>query len=252
MSKTNVSAGHSTALMLGVALCVAFFTIGITAAHAEEAGAGLSNFEVSNFPTEVEELEDDDNTGVSVDFEVEKKPAELDLDEEVKASTKEDDEKKREAMKKQIESLKKTIDDHKNKTQEEKAVVKAEKDEAKAEKKELKKIDRSIFVASLEGLNEEEKKAAMLEFIEDIKATIEAQKNAMKEQMEAKKEKKEEVKASRLESREEFQASIEGLSGQEKVAAIMERLSAIATHIEEVENEEDKYDDDEYVPDTTM
>jgi hypothetical protein len=224
MSTTNLSAKHITAILLSAAMCFAFFTINISEAYSEE-------------------IKEDNTASQTIELE------------------------KRTAMMEQIKALRETIANHKAGLKAEKKEYQEEKKEeykeVYEEKREELKLDRAAFMLSLDGLNEEEKRAAMMEFISEIKASLETQKESMKAQMDEKKEdlkvkkeevkeKREEKKAIRLENREEFQASLEGLSAQEKVTAILARLTVIKAQIENGEADTDGEGNSKVVEETNI
>ena len=189
-------------LLLVTAMSIVFFTTVTTFAQAEET--------VTNAST-TEEVEDETE----------------------EANTDSADEAKRAEMKKQIESLRAAI-------AEKKAAFLIVKEEYKAEKKAEFKIDKEEFMASLEGLTEDEKRAAMMEFIADIKAQIELKKAEFTE-------KKVEFKEQRAEEKDAFKASLEGLSRDEKIALILERVATIKKQIEEQsgdDSEQESEDED--------
>ena len=107
--------------------------------------------------------------------------AQEDVVEEDATETEEVDEEKRAAMMEQIESLRALIAERKSGLKENRQERVAEVKEEIAEKKVEFKLDRADFMASLEGLDEDEKRAAMIEFIANIRATIEARKAEMTE-----------------------------------------------------------------------
>lgn len=203
MSTTKVTEKHITAIMMGAALCFAFFVTGFTAVHAEEA----------------------EDTNVD--------------SEEVSS----DDAEKRAAMKEQIESLRKMIAERNGEKKAEYQEKKEEHKEMIAEKKAEFKVDKAEFMASLEGLDEEDKRAAMMEFIQNIRALIDAKKAEMQAQVEMKKEERAEAKTERTENRDEFRSSLEGMSKEDKIAAILARVQAIKAQMES--NDDEDMDEEE-------
>lgn len=155
--------------------------------------------------------------------------AEESTDEQVEDGTEVTEDSKRAEMKKQIESLRAAI-------AERKASFSVAKEEYKEERKAEFKVNKEEFMASLEGLSEEEKRAAMMQFISDIKAELELKKATYTE-------KKTEFKEQHAEAKDEFKASLEGQSPQEKIALILERVAAIKKQIEE--RMKDESDDSE-------
>ena len=145
-------------------------------------------------------------------------------------SSKEESEKRVE-MKAQIEALKDQIEDNKklrtDNYRENKEERKTQWAETKKENKEQRTLDVAKFRASLEGLSEEEKKAAMMDFIAEIREMIKVNQGERKETVAEKKVELKERKEVWVEDREVFRASLEGLTREEKVAAIMERLKTI-------------------------
>ena len=213
MSTTKASEKYITAIVLGAAMCFAFFATGIMSAHAEE---------------DVNEVE------IVI----------------VKKEYSKDAEKRAEMMK-QIESLRATIAERKVEMKESRTERKEERVEEKEEKKTEFKADRAEFMASLEGLGVEEKRAAMMEFIKNIRLMIEERKTEVQEKVEEKRVEISEIKADRVQDKEEFKMSIEGLSRSEKIASIMKRVQEIQSKMinsakdAELDEDEDEDEDDE-------
>jgi hypothetical protein len=201
MSTTKASEKYITAIVLGAAMCFAFFATGIMSAHAEE---------------DVNEVE------IVI----------------VKKEYSKDAEKRAEMMK-QIESLRATIAERKVEMKESRTERKEERVEEKEEKKTEFKADRAEFMASLEGLGVEEKRAAMMEFIKNIRLMIEERKTEVQEKVEEKRVEISEIKADRVQDKEEFRVSIEGLSRSEKIASIMERVREIQARIMDSTNNDE-------------
>ena len=210
MKITKSFENYIAVIMMGVALCFSFFIAGVTAAHAEETS--------------------DTNSDTSSDTEV------------VSA----EEAAKRVEMKKKIEELRAIIE---TKKAEFKARQEANKEEFKEKREEAKdefedkreetkaefKINKEEFLSSLDGLSEDEKRVKMLEFIQNIKTVIEARKAEMKSQMETRKEevksemeekkaKFEVIKDEFKSDRDEFKSSLEGMTKEQKIAAIMKRI----------------------------
>lgn len=213
MSLTKLFEKHITAILLGAAMCFAFFAIGVFSVQAEETDDEVVIDDVVG-----EEVEDE---GVSDDEDV-------------------DDSEKRTKMMDQIESLRALIAEKKSEVKEEWKEEKEELKEEAQEKREEFKADKVEFMASLEGLSEEEKKEAMMEFITNLKDLILAKKAEQQQIVEARKEANKEAQQKRLQTKEEFQSGLEGLSKDEKIAAILERLEDlkdIMSSDEEVDEE---------------
>lgn len=198
-------------LLVVVALGLVLFMGTVQFASAEEEGTDDATAEVAEDIAEEEDV-DEDEEGDDLDA-------------------------KKAAMKAQIESLRKMIEERKAQLKENRQVV-------KEEQKEARMMDRAEFMASLEGLTLEEKKVAILEYIANLKATIEAKKAEAKQAAEMQKE-------VRIEDREAFRASLEGMTPAEKYAAIMERVAALKASLaarmaeDEDEDEDEVEDEDE-------
>lgn len=134
------------------------------------------------------------------------------------------------SMMKQIESLRAMIAERKASLKEKINVV---KEERKAEFR----INKDDFMASLDDLEEDDKRATMIAFIADIRVTIEAKKAEHAQNKEAIKEERKEIKA-------EFKNNLEGLNREQKIAAILERITAIKAQIEERAGTDSDDDDD--------
>jgi uncharacterized membrane protein YccC len=174
--------------------------------------------------------------------------------EEDAAETEGVDKEKRTAMMEQIESLRAMVAERKSGLKEDRQERVAEVKEEIAEKKAEHKLDRADFMSSLEGLDEDEKRSAMMEFIANIRATIEARKAEMSEAKVERQEERTENKEERVAEREAFKLDVAGLTGAEKLAAIMERVAEIKQQIqdkmdaeedEEVENDEEESEDED-------
>jgi uncharacterized membrane protein YccC len=156
------------------------------------------------------------------------------------------DKEKRAAMMEQIESLRAMIADRKDDRKEDHKEKVAEVKEEIAEKKAEFKLDRADFMSSLEGLDEDEKRSAMMEFIANIRATIEARKAEMSEAKIERQESRTENKEVRVAEREAFKLDVAGLTGAEKLAAIMARVAEIKQQIQDkIDAEEDAELDEE-------
>ena len=186
MSTTIVSAKHITALLLSVALCVAFFTTNLSIVQAEEIESTTANEEVT-------------------------------------------DTQKRAAMVKQIESLQAVIARHQLKTKTEATQVPKE---VKVEKKAERTVDQTAFMAGLAGLDEAEKRTAMLEFIEDIRAIITARQATQGELVQEKKIDQSETKKERTIKPVEPKTNVGRLSNTERIADIMEQVAVIREQME--------------------
>ncbi len=206
MNTKILSEKHTAAIMMGVVLCFTFFLNSFAAVQAQET------------ENEVETVASEASSS--------------------------DDVEERAAMLEQIESLRKMIAERKGERREEYEEKKEEVKADIAEKKAEFKVDKAEFMASLEGLPEEEKRAAMLEFIQNIKALIDAKKAEIRANVEMKKEDYQEAKAERTENRDEFRSSLEGLSKEDKIAAILARVAAIKAQMESADSDEDEMEDE--------
>jgi hypothetical protein len=226
MKKTTFFTNYSTVLMLVAALCLAFFAIGFTPANAQE-NTEETETETTKTKTETEtetETEDEDEDG----------DGDGDGEEGEGASG------KRAAMMEQIKSLREMIKER-NKAN------KVEVRENMAEQRAEFKTDRAEFMASIAELEGEEKRAAMMEFITELRAEIAARKASFTEQKEA-------IKTERVEMRDEFKTSIEGMGRADKIAAIMEQVEELKKRIAEklqAENEAAEDTDEPNVDDET-
>jgi hypothetical protein len=153
--------------------------------------------------------------------------------EEDAAETEGVDKEKRAAMMEQIESLRALVAERKSGLKEDRQERVAEVKEEIAEKKAEHKLDRADFMSSLEGLDEDEKRSAMMEFIANIRATIEARKAEMNEAKMERQENRTENKEERVAEREAFKLDVAGLTGPERLAAIMERVAEIKQQIQD-------------------
>lgn len=156
---------------------------------------------------------------------------------------------KKAAMKAQIESLRKVIEEHKAQLKAKQETEKVERKEALSEWKGTQAEARAAFLASLEGLSPEEKKVAILAYIAELKAAIEAKKTEVKTEKAEIKEAVKERKEMRIEDQEAFRASLEGKSAQEKYDAIMTRVAeikaALAARLAEGDDDSDTEEEDE-------
>lgn len=207
MKLTKSIESNIAILALAVALCFSFFAVGVTSAQAEET-------EDTDVAEEVEMAEDGDEMD------------DVDDDSEADETIKE----KHAAMKAQIDSLRAMIAERKE-------AAKEQHQEMKEEMKADFKINKADFMASLEGLEEEDKRAAMMAFIENIKAVIAAKKAEMEANREIAKEQRQEIK-------ETFRADLEGLTREERIAVIMARVAEIKKQIED-QAEAEGVDEDE-------
>ena len=106
--------------------------------------------------------------------------------------------------------------------------------------------DREEFMASLEGLDEDEKRARMMEFIENIRTVIAARKAAMQEEISDRKEVYQEHKEEMITNRDEFRSSLDGLSREERIKAILDRVAEIKKQMEEQMDDDHDHDDGEH------
>jgi len=212
MKRTASFENLSASYVMAVALCLAFLSYGLPA-HAEEDTTEDNEVVVTSATTnEAETVEG----------------------------------KKRAAMLKQIESLRAIIAERKSQMQTNHQERVEDRKEMVAEKKAEFKIDKAAFMANLEGLDEAGKRAAMIEFISKIKAAIEAKKaehSANKQEM---KEERKEMKDEKKSDRADFHSSLEGLSREAKLTAIMERVAALKQQMKErMKLEEDEMEDED-------
>ncbi len=190
MTKQVFRAEHIAAIVMGVALCLAF----TSAVQAEETS---------------------DNTGAAMS-QSEKYAQLKSLQEKVKA------------MRESMQGVR----------TENRAMIDELKEERKEENKAVRVESREAFMAEIANLSGEERRAAIMAYVSELRAQVEARKAEMQANRAAYKETK-------VADREEFQASLEGLSLPEKLAAIQARLAAIRANAEE-RNEKlsDALDDD--------
>lgn len=98
--------------------------------------------------------------------------------------------------------------------------------------------NRTAFEATLVGLDDTERKAAIVNYIEALKAEVAAK----KEEYRLAREARQDTKADELAT---FKASLEGLTQKEKLAAIQERLRILQSRAEErgitIQNNLDAY-----------
>ncbi|MCB9815406.1 hypothetical protein H6785_02430 [Candidatus Nomurabacteria bacterium] len=200
MRVTKINKNHISALMLGVAMCFAFFAISISTVQAEE-----------------------------VESEIEKGTVEGPL--------------KRAELKKRIDELKSILEVRKEQLKEDHEASKLEIKKKKEETKVDLKLDRAEFMASLEGLTDEERRVKMMEFVQNLRQIIEARKAEFQSQLDAKKEESKEMREDAKEERVEFRSDLEGMSREEKIAAIMDRVAAIKKQMEDKMNSDDDDDD---------
>lgn len=188
---------HSGAIVMGVALWALSFALFIPFAHANE--------------NDTEEMIEDTTT----------------VDETSHAD--DTDAAQRSAMKAQIESLRAIIEARK-------ADMMMKRDAMKDEVKAKRQFDRANFMASLEGLNEDEKKAAMLDFISQIKdhlAAVKAERAAMQNEFKTQRDAlKDEFKTQRDAMKDEFKSMLEGRDQNEIRTALMERIAELRAKIE--------------------
>lgn len=156
---------------------------------------------------------------------------------------------KKAEMVKQIDSLRAMLAERKAALETKKEEFKQEHKEAKEEAKAEFKINKEEFFASLEGLTEEERRAAMVEFITNVKeqiaarkAEFEAKKTEFKQEKEALKE---EFKQNKAELKDEFS----GLTREEKIAAILVKVEKfkqqLLSRVDDSEDASDDLEDDE-------
>ncbi|MCB9815713.1 hypothetical protein H6785_04010 [Candidatus Nomurabacteria bacterium] len=165
-----------------------------------------------------------------------------------------DEEKeKRAELLAQIEELRATIQSQKEALKVQRETNKEEIKNQFQENKEEYKSDlvsrRDALMESLVGATPEEKREALLEFMTEVKAELEAKKAEFKENQIDRKEDREDRKEAWKVSQEEFQASLAGLSPAEKVAAILERAQSLSDFLADRldENDDDLEVSDEKV-----
>lgn len=148
------------------------------------------------------------------------------------------------AMKAQIESLRATIAERKAAMEAKREEMKVERSEMKDEFKEQRQLDKAAFFTSLEGMSEEEKKAAMLDFIAQIKEQIEARKALMTQHQTEMKVMREEAKTDREAMRSSLLERIAELR-----AKLSDRLNDSDSTEDEAVDESDDSDESEEVDD---
>jgi len=218
--KSTIYATYSAAIVMAVAVCVAFFAMGLNVAQATYSQSGYS-MDDTQVDTEAETTSADES----------------DKDTEAADEDTEEEDKKREEMMKLVDfvqgvvkqqiGIRQQMDIHKD-------AVKEVMEETKTELKEKRvesRVDKVEFMSSLENLGEEEKRAAMKEFILQLRQEIEERKAAMQAQ-------REELKEERKELQDEFVENVQGMSRAERVAAIMEKVAALKERLKEKMNED--------------
>ncbi len=185
-------ATHTTALVMGVAACLVFFMFSVSYAHAEEIRFINLN-EPPAQETQVKEL------------------------------------------KKQVEMLRARIAEQRleNKASytELKEKHSEEREAAKTEYKKKKRKSREEFMASLADLSGEEKRAAIIAYIAQVKAEVAEKKEAYEAMKAERSEVREEIKTDRAERRADFQESIKNLTGAERRAAILEYIAEVRAQV---------------------
>lgn len=159
--RNNIYATYSAAIVMVVAMCVGFFVIALNAASAQEE-TGTDDETESKSSVEIEITNADEDKWTS---------------------------EEREEMEEMMESLQQNIRLRNTDAQRAAADLEIERveleTEVETESEELIRrptefiIDRLEFMASLAGLSEEEKRAAMLGFIAELRAEIAKRKAAI-------------------------------------------------------------------------
>jgi len=117
----------------------------------------------------------------------------------------------------------------------------------KGEAKEEMKIDRAAFAASLEGMSDEERRAAMMRYITDMKKAIDERKAAFATTKDAYKAEYNADKAAFKTEKAVFRTDLKAMSTEDKLAAVLERIAQLTAKAQENDDADikDKKSEDE-------
>lgn len=150
------------------------------------------------------------------------------------------DDKKRAEMMEQIKAIKQTLEEQKIQFQKrQKEIItdrKVEIDEIKGDIQQ----NRAQFMERIADLPLEEKRSAMLQYIEELKKLIAEKKAEMEAERAVLKEEREEMRQERLQSQEEFRANIANLTPEQKVIEIKKRVEELKKQVQERLNDDEK------------
>jgi len=93
-------------------------------------------------------------------------------------------------------------------------------------------VDKAAFIASLEGMTNEEKRAAVIAYVAEMRAAVAARQSTFTENRDAKKIEVEKNKAVRQDNRVDFKASLETMTPAQKYATVLKRLKEMKDRVD--------------------